>query len=343
MIGTGTRGGVKRQKNQYFTASTRKNKDPSTGDGQVAIAVHGGAGGVAPGMLTADGEREHLAALETALLAGHEILQAGGPSVEAVTAAVKILEDSPFFNAGLGSVYTADGHHELDAAIMDGADRSAGAVAGLFRVRNPIELAKGVMEFSPHVLLIGQGAERFAEERGIELVPNHYFDTPERLETLLKVQARIDAARRGELVPPLTEHERHGTVGCVALDCEGNLAAATSTGGMTNKRPGRVGDSPLIGSGTFADNASCAVSATGHGEYFIRWVVAHEIASIMRYTNQTVEQAAHAVIHNQLRSAGGTGGVIAIDRHGSIAMPFNTTAMFRGSIDVDGVCLTAIY
>jgi beta-aspartyl-peptidase (threonine type) len=256
------------------------------------------------------------------------------------------MEDSPLFNAGKGAVYTADEKHELDAAVMDGKTRAAGAVAAVSRVKNPIDLARLVMEKSEHVLLVGEGAERFAEEQGVQLVDPSYFDTPERLEQLRKAQDREQAKRQGQPTTQPTEQEKHGTVGAVALDRYGNLAAATSTGGMTNKRFGRVGDSPLIGAGTYADNDTCAVSGTGHGEYFMRLVVAHEIAAQMRYAGKSIADAANDVVTKQLPALdgpGGTGGVIAIDRRGNIAMPFNTSGMYRASIDADGKLTVAIF
>lgn len=303
----------------------------------VAIAIHGGAGTITRANMTAEKEAAYRAKLEEALKTGHRILAEGGTSMDACIAAVKVMEDSPLFNAGVGAVYTADEKHELDAAVMDGATLKAGAVAAVTRIRNPIELAKLVMDKSEHVLLAGQGAEQFAQEQGVELVPNSYFDTPRRLEELRKKKNEKPTS-----TAPTTAPDNHGTVGAVALDKHGNLAAATSTGGMTNKRFGRVGDTPLIGAGTWADNETCGVSATGHGEYLMRLVIAHELSSMMRYGKMSLREAASAAIQ-RLTKLGGTGGLIAIDRQGNIAMPFNTEGMYRGSIDSEGRTTIEIY
>ncbi len=298
---------------------------------RVAIAIHGGAGVIDRAALTKEREAAIRADLERALRAGYARLTAGASSLDAVSAAIIILEDSPYFNAGKGAVYTADGTHELDAAIMDGARRRAGAVAGVRRVKNPILLARAVMEHSDHVLLSGAGAETFARLQKMVMVPPSYFDTPERLEALHEAQ-RLEKLNPKAALP----HKAYfGTVGAVALDQSGDLAAATSTGGMTNKRYGRIGDTPLIGAGTYADR-ECAVSATGHGEYFIRSVVAYDICARVAYRGSTVKQAAETVILDELKSLGGEGGVITMDREGNIAMPFNSAGMYRASIDVDG-------
>ena len=298
---------------------------------RVAIAIHGGAGVIDRAALTKEREAAIRADLERALRAGYARLTAGASSLDAVSAAIIILEDSPYFNAGKGAVYTADGTHELDAAIMDGARRRAGAVAGVRRVKNPILLARAVMEHSDHVLLSGAGAETFARLQKMVMVPPSYFDTPERLEALHEAQ-RLEKLNPKAALP----HKAYfGTVGAVALDQSGDLAAATSTGGMTNKRYGRIGDTPLIGAGTYADR-ECAVSATGHGEYFIRSVVAYDICARVAYRGSTVKQAAETVILDELKSLGGEGGVITMDQEGNIAMPFNSAGMYRASIDVDG-------
>jgi beta-aspartyl-peptidase (threonine type) len=298
-----------------------------------AIAVHGGAGTLPPSELTPEKQRAFNDGLESALRAGFAILEQGGTSLDAVVAAVTVLEDDPLFNAGRGSVLAANGAHELDASIMDGRDLRAGSVTGLRHVRNPIQLARLVMDRSPHVMLAGAGAEEFALEQGLEPVPNEYFATERRrleLERLLRGEQKPG----GEAVL--------GTVGAVALDTQGNLAAGTSTGGMTGKKWGRVGDSPIIGAGTYAANNCCAVSATGHGEFFIRLAVAHEIASLVRYRGMDVRQATDEVVMNQLGKLGGTGGVIAIGRDGTIAMPFNSPGMLRGAMDSRGRLETAI-
>jgi beta-aspartyl-peptidase (threonine type) len=292
-----------------------------------AIAVHGGAGTLSRADLTPENDRAYRAGLERALRAGHALLAGGGTSLDAVVAAVAVLEDDPLFNAGRGAVLAANGQHELDASVMDGRERRAGAVTGVRHVRSPIELARLVMERSPHVMLAGAGAEEFALEQGLTPVPNAHFATERRrreLERLLKGEA--EPGREALM----------GTVGAVALDRHGNLAAATSTGGMTGKKWGRVGDSPIIGAGTYAANDCCAVSATGHGEYFIRAAVAHEIAALMRYRDLDVVTAAEDVVLRQLVELGGSGGVIAVGRDGRIAMPFNSDGMLRGAMDSSG-------
>ncbi len=304
----------------------------------VAIAIHGGAGVIERSALTKEREAAIRADLERAVRAGYARLTAGASSLDAVSAAVIVLEDSPYFNAGKGAVYTADGTHELDAAIMDGARRRAGAVAGVHRVKNPILLARAIMERSEHVLLSGTGAEAFARLQNLSMVAPNYFDTPERWEALREAQ-RLEKLNPKAALP----HKAYfGTVGAVALDQSGDLAAATSTGGMTNKRYGRIGDSPLIGAGTYADR-SCAVSATGHGEYFIRAVVAYDICARVAYRGSTVKQAAETVILDELKAQGGEGGVITIDRAGNIAMPFNSSGMYRASVDVDGHVAVEIF
>jgi beta-aspartyl-peptidase (threonine type) len=298
-----------------------------------AIAVHGGAGDIPPAELTPEREAAYHVGLERALRAGEAILATGGASLDAVVAAVQVLEDDPLFNAGHGAVIAANGICELDAAVMDGRDLRAGAVTGVRHVRNPIGLARLVMERSPHVMLSGPGAEEFALEQGLPPVPNRYFVTERRQRELAAALTANAAGFRESLM---------GTVGAVALDVQGNLAAATSTGGTTGKRWGRVGDSPLIGAGTYAANDCCAVSATGHGEYFIRATVAHEIASLMRYAGLDARAAADRVVHEQLRQMGGAGGVIVVGRDGTIALPFNSRGMLRGSIDTQGRLTTAI-
>ncbi len=301
----------------------------------VAIAIHGGAGTISRDRMTPEREAAFREALETAVRAGHERLVDGATSLEAVRTAINLLEDSPLFNAGKGAVFNADGENELDASVMTGQDRNAGAISSVRRVRNPIDLAIAVMERSPHVMLSGEGAETFAREQGLTLVDPSYFHTDFRWE-------QLEAARARETAGNPRRQDFFSTVGAVALDRSGNLAAGTSTGGMTNKRFGRVGDSPIIGAGTFADNASCAVSATGHGEFFIRWVVAYDICARVA-GGATLEKAANTVINDILVEAGGDGGVIAMDPAGNIAMPFNTPGMYRASIDVHGNVVVAIY
>src|SRR5436190_2538387 len=281
--------------------------------------------------LTPEREAEVRADLGRALRAGHEALAAGRPALDAVTAAIVVLEDSPRFNAGKGAVFSAEGKNELDASIMDGATLKAGAIAGVRRIKNPILLARAVMERSPHVMLVGDGAEAFAKTVGIELVSPDYFRTEFRWEQLQKAKVREKSAPRAELPRDL----RLGTVGAVALDREGRLAAGTSTGGMTNKRWGRVGDSPIIGAGTYA-NAQCAVSATGWGEFYIRAAAAHDICARVAYRGDDIQKAADAVVMEAIPALGGDGGVIALDRDGHVAFSFNTEGMYRGTIDAAG-------
>ena len=300
-----------------------------------AIAIHGGAGVISQATMTPEAEQAYRADLEKALAAGYGLLEQGGTSLDAVTAAVQILEDSPHFNAGRGAVFTHEGVNELDAAVMDGRTLTAGAVAGLRHIQNPVSLARLVMERSPHVMLTGAGAEEFAVEQGVPLVPASYFYTERRWK-------QLEQARRGEKLAA-ADLGYYGTVGAVALDRHGNLAAATSTGGMTNKRWGRIGDTPIVGAGTWADNASCAVSSTGSGEHFMRTSLAHEIASLIRLRGMSAADAAREAIHVRLKGIGGDGGVIVVDREGNIALEFNSTGMFRGARDSRGRHEVAIY
>ena len=306
-----------------------------------ALVLHGGAGVIERADLSADTERSIREALEHAREAGDAVLRAGGSALDAVQATVVVLEESPHFNAGKGSVFDADGKHELDASIMDGATLCAGAVAGVTDVRNPVKLARRVMEDSPHVMLIGAGASRFADTLDeIERVSNDWYDTPHRLQQLHEEQARERAAAEGEAGN--LKGKYFGTVGAVAMDAHGHIAAATSTGGMTNKRWGRVGDTPVIGGGTYAD-ARCGVSATGWGEFFLRLAVAHDICARVAYRGDSLQQAADDVILRALPALGGDGGAIAIDREGNIAMPFNTSGMYRAWVKPDGSRGVAIF
>ena len=307
----------------------------------IAFAIHGGAGTINKETMTLAQEKAYRNKLKEAVQSGYKILKDGGRSMDAVVTAIQVLENSPLFNAGKGAVYTFDATHELDASIMDGSNRQAGAVSGVKHIANPILLARLVMEKSPHVMLSGQGAEEFAMSQGIELVENDQFNTKRRYDSLLRAkeqmrQAQEEAKDYQAAVNQMDTRYKMGTVGAVALDLHGNLAAGTSTGGMTNKRFGRIGDSPIIGAGTFADNRSCAVSSTGHGEYFIRYNVAADICARVRYQQQPIKLAAKEVIHNVLPPAGGTGGVIVVDPQGNITMPFNTKGMYRASIDAKG-------
>ena len=309
---------------------------------KIAFAVHGGAGTIDRDKMTAENEKAYRDGLEKALKAGYEILQRGGSSLDAVETAVRLLEDDPHFNAGKGAVFNREGVNELDASIMDGKTLKAGAVACVRRIKNPISLARLVMEKTSHVMLDRAGAEAFAKEQGIELVDPKYFFTQERWDALQKMKAKAKRGAGTGQPYHLSNQDVHGTVGAVALDQKGNLAAATSTGGMINKRPGRIGDSPIIGAGTYANNATCAVSGTGDGEYFIRAAVGHQVSSLMQYQGLPVETAGAAAI-KQVGELGGTGGLIALDRNGQIAMPFNTDGMYRGRVDSSGKFIIEIY
>lgn len=307
----------------------------------VAIAIHAGAGT----MHRQDMDRATEALIRGVLLEavqrGHAVLRLGGTSLDAVQAAVTDLEDSPFFNAGRGAVFNADGKNEMDASIMDGSGLQAGAVAAVHNIRNPILLARKVMTDSPHVMLMGEGAENFAREQGIEFANDDYFYTERRWEQLQ--EAKLQGSDKSAGADWEYPDRWLSTVGAVALDSHGNLAAATSTGGMTNKSYGRVGDSPIIGAGTYADNRSCAVSATGHGEYFIRATVARDICARMQFQGISLQQAADAVVMGELVKMGGTGGIISVDHQGNIALVFNTEGMYRASVNTAGETQVAIY
>jgi len=288
-----------------------------------AIVIHGGAGKINPDDFTAEKEKACRETLSRALETGGNIMEKGGSSLDVVEAAIRILEDSPLFNAGKGAVFNADGKNEMDAAIMDGKTMKAGTIANVTTIKNPISAARKVMENSPHVMLIKEGAEKFAAEQNLEIVDPSYFFTQERWDALQK-------ARQRELDQKPDETKKSGTVGAVALDKSGNLAAGTSTGGMTNKKYGRVGDSPIIGAGTYANNTTCGVSATGHGEYFITNVVAYDISARMQYLGESLDSAANYVVNTKLKSQNASGGLVALDKNGNIAMPFNSAGMFRG-------------
>jgi beta-aspartyl-peptidase (threonine type) len=306
----------------------------------VAIAIHAGAGTISKSDFSADKEREIREILEKAVQAGHAVLSSGGSSLDAVTGAITILEDSPHFNAARGAVFNAEGKNELDASIMDGSDLNAGAVAAVHNVRNPILLARKVMTDSAHVMLMGAGAEQFGRDHDIAFEDDEYFFTEYRWQQLQKAKAKDN----GETTfLSETPDQWFSTVGAVALDSQGNLAAGTSTGGMTNKRWGRVGDSPIIGAGTYADNRSCAVSATGHGEYFIRATVTRDICARVQYTGVSLAEAADQVVNKELVEMGGSGGIIALDPQGNIALTFNTPGMYRASVDTAGKVYVAIY
>jgi len=304
------------------------------------IALHGGAGTLTRAAMSAAQERRYREALTDILRTAQALLADGGSAIDAVSLAVQLLEDTPLFNAGRGAVFTADATHELDAAIMDGHTLQAGAVAGVRRVRNPVLAARAVLRHGEHVLMAGAGAERLARAAGLEMVEPDWFSTPERLAQLHAARARQDgavldhdgAAAQQSTAPnaPLDETRKMGTVGAVALDGHGHLAAATSTGGMTNKRPGRIGDSPLIGAGTYADDRTAAVSCTGHGEAFIRACAAYDVCARMAYAGMDLAQATHAVVHQTLPGVQGHGGLIAVSPNGQVCLPFNTEGMYRG-------------
>lgn len=308
-----------------------KSSQNDTNEPHFAIAIHGGAGTILKKNMTPELELEYHQTLEKAVKSGHEVLKNGGTSVEAVQKAIIILEDSPLFNAGKGAVFTSEGKNELDASIMDGKTLKAGAVAGVTVVKNPILLAHAIMQKSPHVMLTNLGAENFAKEQGLEIVDPSYFYTEKAYKALGK-------AKQSEK----EKDSKFGTVGCVALDKYGNLAAGTSTGGMTNKKWNRVGDSPIIGAGTYANNKTCAVSSTGWGEFFIRSVVAYDISALVEYKKMKIHQATKEVI-GKVANLGGDGGVIAMDNKGNISFEFNTAGMFRASIDKEGKLYTGIY
>lgn len=309
----------------------------STAGPHYVLVIHGGAGTISKNQLTPALEKRYHDALNKALQTGAAILEKGGHAIDAVEAAVRVLEDEPLFNAGKGAVFTAEGINELDAAIMEGATLKAGSVAGVRTVRNPISAARAVMDRSEHVLLTGRGAETFAKEQGLEIVDPSYFYTPERWESLQRARKRDSIEAQGAPSHSASASQekrksRYGTVGAVALDAQGHLAAATSTGGMTNKKWGRVGDAPIIGSGTYANDNTVAISCTGWGEYFLRLVMAKSISDRMEFGQQSLPQAADEMVMRQLPALGGDGGLIAVDKKGNIAMPFCTEGMYRGYI-----------
>ena len=305
------------------------------------LVMHGGAGTITRKSMTPEAEKQYRETLEQALRTGQAILTRGGTSIDAVEASIRVLEDSPLFNAGKGAVFTHEGKNELDAAIMDGRTMKAGSVAGVTIIRNPISAARAVMEKSKHVMMVGRGAELFATKMGLEIVDPSYFWTERRWKSL---QQELLNEQKPQASLPVADDHKYGTVGAVALDRDGNLAAGTSTGGTTNKMYGRVGDAPIIGAGTYAANDSVAVSATGAGEYFIRWTVAYDIAALVKYRGLSVQQAADEVINRKLKAIpGAEGGVIAMDRQGNFAMPFNSEGMYRGWIGGDGVPHVEIY
>ncbi|WP_431822818.1 isoaspartyl peptidase/L-asparaginase family protein [Burkholderia sp. F1] len=314
------------------------------------VAIHGGAGTILREAMNTDTELQYRAELAAILRAAQAVLADGGSALDAVTVAVRMLEDCPLFNAGRGAVYTADGTHELDAAIMDGATLAAGSVCCVTRVRNPVLAARRVMEASEHVMFAGAGADAFAAAQGLELVEPGYFGTEARHAQWVKARGAAGALLDHDAATfafgdgaPLDPDRKHGTVGAVARDLHGHVAAATSTGGITNKQPGRVGDSPIIGAGCYADDATCAVSSTGTGEMFIRLATAHDVAAQIAYRSVSVAEAAYDVVMNKLPRIAGRGGIIAVDAHGNVAMPFNTDGMYRGYARVGAAPVVGIY
>jgi beta-aspartyl-peptidase (threonine type) len=320
-------------------------------DQNFGLVIHGGAGTILKENMSDSLELAYKNKLEEAIIKGHAILNGGGTSMEAVTAAINIMEDSPLFNAGKGAVFTNQETNELDASVMDGKTLNAGAVSGITNVKHPIDLAVAVMDKSEHVMLSGKGAEQFAKEQGIEQVNPSYFYTERRFKSLQRAKKReeveldhdSDTKKTAFVNDPFIKDTKFGTVGCAALDKYGNLAAGTSTGGMTNKKYNRIGDAPIIGAGTYANNATCAVSSTGWGEYFIRAMVAHDISALMEYKGLSLQEAASEVIQKKLKNLGGTGGIVAIDHNGEVALEFNTAGMYRAHMNKDGELTIKIY
>lgn len=332
----------------YACAQEKQTSSPAdqiqaqTEEDTFAIVIHGGAGTILKENISDSMELAYKTVLENSVQKGYSILKNGGSSLDAVEASIKILEDSPLFNAGKGAVFTNDGRNELDASIMEGKTQNAGAVAGVTTVKNPIGLARAVMEQSEHVMLARKGAEEFAKQVDVPLVDPEYFYTDSRMESLKRAQHK-DSASNISFYDSLTKDDKFGTVGCVALDKSGTIAAGTSTGGMNNKRWGRIGDSPIIGAGTYANNKTCGISATGWGEFFIRGVIAYDISAMMEYANFSLEEAAKKVIQKKLPEMGGDGGIIGIDHFGNIVTTFNTPGMFRASIDKAGAMSIKLY
>ncbi|MEM7187743.1 MAG: isoaspartyl peptidase/L-asparaginase [Bacteroidota bacterium] len=333
-------------KNDINSAESSENTEAQSvaSEETFGLVIHGGAGTILKENMSDSLEAAYKAVLTEAITAGHEILNSGGDAMDAVTASINIMEDSPLFNAGKGAVFTNHETNELDASVMDGATLNAGAVAGVTRVKNPIDLALEVMENSEHVMLSGAGAEEFAALRDIELVDPSYFYTERRFRSLQRAKER-EAQSKVAVLPydPFIRSTKFGTVGCAALDKNGNLAAGTSTGGMTNKRWNRIGDAPIIGAGTYANNATCAVSSTGWGEFFIRAMVAHDISALMEYKGLSLQEAAQEVIQKKVPALGGDGGIVAIDKNGNIAMEFNTAGMYRAHMNANGEITIGIY
>ncbi|TDN88086.1 beta-aspartyl-peptidase (threonine type) [Salegentibacter sp. 24] len=335
--------------NKAENQNTLINKETDSVD-NFGIVIHGGAGTILKENMSDSLELAYRAKLEEAIRTGHEILANGGTAIEAVKRTINVMEDSPLFNAGKGAVFTNAETNELDASIMDGETLNAGAVAGVTTVKNPINLAWEVMKNSPHVMMAGEGAEQFARERGLEMVAPEYFYTKNRFQSLQSLKERNSEEtvldhdeNKTAFIDAFIKDSKFGTVGCAALDKNGNLAAGTSTGGMTNKKWGRVGDAPIIGAGTYANNKTAAISATGWGEYFIRGVVAYDISAMMEYKEMSLAEAAKEVIQNKNPDLGGNGGIIAIDHNGNVSMEFNTAGMYRANMDKNGNLEIGIY
>ncbi|WP_410006664.1 isoaspartyl peptidase/L-asparaginase family protein [Aequorivita nionensis] len=332
-----------KEKSSFENINTSKNSIEKTEN--FGIVIHGGAGTILKENMSDSLEAAYKAKLKEAISAGYEILKNGGTSLEAVTHTINVMEDSPLFNAGKGAVFTHEGSNELDASIMDGATLNAGAVAGVKHIKNPIDLARDVMQKSEHVMLYGAGAEEFAKTLGYKLMDTSYFYTKNRYESLQKVleKEKSKNEKKVSFEDSYIKNSKFGTVGCAALDKHGNLAAGTSTGGMTNKRWNRIGDAPIIGAGTYANNTTCAVSSTGWGEYFIRSVVAYDISALMEYKGMTLQEAASEVIQEKVPALGGDGGIVAIDKDGNVAMEFNTAGMYRATMNSEGELIIKIY
>lgn len=337
----------KNENTSNLTEKTKNTTETTSEKPEFAIVIHGGAGTILKKNMTPEREAAYQAKLEEAIRVGYEVLKNGGSSIDAVEKTINVMEDSPLFNAGKGAVFTNAETNELDASIMDGKTLNAGASAGTTTVRNPINLARAVMEKSEHVMLSGKGAETFAEEQGLTLVEPSYFFTENRFNSLKRAKDKekvaLDHDDKTTFYDPYIKDSKFGTVGCAALDKNGNLAAGTSTGGMTNKRYGRIGDAPIIGAGTYANNATCAVSSTGWGEYFIRGMVAHDISALMEYKGLSLQEASRVVIQDKLTDLGGTGGIIAVDKDGNMVMEFNTAGMYRATMNDDGKLTVGIY
>ena len=336
----------------YLSCNTTTNKstknEENTIKNEFAIIIHGGAGTILKKNMTLEKEHAYMAKLEEAVRVGHAILKAGGTSRNAVMKTIQVMEESPLFNAGKGAVFTHEGTNELDASFMDGKTLNAGAVAGVTSVKSPIELAIKVMTDSDHVMLSGKGAAIFAKEKGLEIVDPSYFYTERRFKSLQRIKDKANTEldhddKKAAFYDADIKNSKFGTVGCVALDKDGNIAAGTSTGGMTNKRWGRIGDAPIIGSGTYANNLTCGVSSTGWGEYFIRGQIAYDISAQMEYQNKSLKQATTDVIQNKLTKLGGTGGVVALDKNGNMSFEFNTAGMYRASMSDKGKLVVKIY